>query len=426
MDTMNFSSQMPPNNYSKMNFFVNNSCSAILSDLLTPVMPGLLCADNRVSEMCFKHSIPQDTQHQETFYSKSASHPASRNTDNSYVHGLILPGLPDDVAKHCLALVPRSCCPPMGAVSKTWRYFIKSQEFLTIRRLAGVLEEWLYLLTVDVGGKGNHWEVLDPLGQKHCELPPMPGPVKTGFGLVVLNRKLLVIAGYSLENGNPCASEDVYQYDSYLNSWTKLAKMNLARYDFACAEVNGMVFAVGGYGVDGESLSCSEMYDPVSNKWTIIESLRRPRYGCFACGFAGKLYVMGGRSKFSIGNFKKVDVYNPEDHTWRELKNGCVMVTTHAMLGKELFCIEWKNQRKLAIFNPEEDSWKMVPIPVTGSTTIGFRLGILDGKLLLFSLEDVPGYKTLLYDPNALPGKEWQTSHIKPSGSCLCSVTIKA
>jgi hypothetical protein len=108
------------------------------------------------------------------------------------------------------------------------------------------------------------------------------------------------------------------------------------------------------------------------------------------------------------------------------MKNGRVMVTAHAVLGKKLFCMEWKNQRKLAIFSPEDNSWKMVPVPLTGSSSIGFRFGILDGKLLLFSQEMEPGYRTLLYDPDASPGSEWQTSEIKPSGWCLCSVTIKA
>lgn len=202
--------------------------------------------------------------------------------------------------------------------------------------------------------------------------------------------------------------------------------MNVARYDFACAEVNGVVYAVGGYGVDGVSLSSAEVYDPETNIWTLIESLRRPRWGCFAYGIEGKLYVMGGRSSFTIGNSRFVDVYNPKDRTWCEVKNGCVMVTAHAVLGKQLFCMEWKNQRKLAIFNPNDNSWKMIPVPLTGSSRVGFRFGILDDKLLLFSVEKEPGYCTLLYDPNAATGSEWQTSSIKPSGLCLCSVTIKA
>ncbi|KAJ0717723.1 putative kelch-type beta propeller [Helianthus annuus] len=82
--------------------------------------------------------------------------------------------------------------------------------------------------------------------------------------------------------------------------------MNVPRYDFACAEVNGVIYAVGGYGADGDSLSCAEMYNPETEKWTLIESLRRPRWGCFACGFEGKLYVMGGRSSFTIGNSRFV------------------------------------------------------------------------------------------------------------------------
>ncbi|KAG5233181.1 F-box/kelch-repeat protein [Salix suchowensis] len=338
----------------------------------------------------------------------------------------ILPGLPDDVAKYCLALVPRSHFPTMGSVCKKWRSFLKSKELITIRKLAGLLEEWLYVLTMDSDAKESHWEVLDCFGHKHQLLPPMPGPVKAEFGVVVLYGKLLVMAGYSVIDGTASASADVYEYDSCLNSWRKLASMNVARYEFACAEVNGKVYVVGGYGVDGDSLSSVEMYNPDTDKWILIESLRRPRRGCFAFGFGGKLYVMGGRSSFTIGNSKFVDVYNPEGRIWCEIKNGCVMVTAHAMLGKRLFCMEWKNQRKLAIFSPEDNSWKMVPVPLTGSSSIGFRFGILDGKLLLFSQEMEPGYRTLLYDPDASPGSEWQTSEIKPSGLCLCCVTIKA
>lgn len=385
-------------------------------------MPGLVSGKRRVTDlsMCFSDSLEQGT----LAHFKGASCLTSEIADD--FNSPILPGLPDDVSKYCLALVPRSNFPAMGGVCKRWRSFIRSKEFITVRKLAGMLEEWLYILTVDPEGNGSHWDVLDCFGQKHHELPSMPGPVKVGFGVVVLNGKLLVMAGYAMEDGSRTPSADVYQYDSCLNSWSKLANMKVARSDFACAEVNGMVYVVGGNAADGESLSCAEVYDPDTDKWTLIEGLRRPRWGCFAYGFEGKLYVMGGRSSFTIGNSRFVDVYNTERHTWCEMKNGCVMVTAHAVVGKKLFCIEWRNQRKLSIFNSEDNSWKIVPVPVTGSSSIRFQFGILDGKLLLFSLQEDPGYNTLLYDPNAASGSEWQTSSIKPSGLCLCSVTIEA
>lgn len=83
------------------------------------------------------------------------------------------------------------------------------------------------------------------------------------------------------------------------------------------------------------------------------------------------------------------------------MKNGCVMVTAHAVLEKKLFCMEWKNQRKLTIFDPVDNSWKTVAVPVTGSSKIGFCFGILGGKLLLFSLEVDPSYHMLTFDPDA-------------------------
>ncbi|PKA57739.1 F-box/kelch-repeat protein [Apostasia shenzhenica] len=340
----------------------------------------------------------------------------------------ILPGLPNDVAKFCLALVPRKYLPVMGSVCKRWRSFIQSKEFITIRKETGMIEEWLYFLTSDSQGMGSHWEMMSSLEGKSRMLPQMPGPVKTGFSVVVLGGKLLIIGGLSMDDCvQKNASADVYQYDSCLNRWSKLAKMHIARYDFACTEVGGLIYAVGGYGCDGESLSSAEVYDPDTNKWTLIESLRRPRYGCFACSFGGKLYVMGGRSSFIIGNSRFVDVYCPEERAWCEIKNrGCVMVTAHAVLGMQLFCMEWKDQRILSVFDPTDNSWRKVPVPLTGSSAIGFRFGILGGKLLLFSMEEDPGYRTLLYDPSAPAGSEWRTSSLKPSGLCLCTVTIKA
>ncbi|KAI6686683.1 hypothetical protein NL676_032596 [Syzygium grande] len=338
----------------------------------------------------------------------------------------IIPGLPDDVAKTCLALVPRREFPSMGLVCKKWRSFLGSKEFQLARKLGGTLEEWIFILTTDGRKKESHWEAIDSFGNKQWRLPSMPGPLKSGFGLAVVDGKLLIVGGYSVTGGSGTVSAEVYQYDSRLNSWSKLRNMNEARCNFACAEVNGMVYAVGGYGAEGNIIGSAEAYDPNTGKWTLIESLRLPRRGCFACGFEGKLYVMGGRSSFTIGSARSVCVYDPEKHMWRELKNGCVMVTAHAVLGMRLFCMEWKSQKKLSVFDPEGNSWNMVSLPPRRSSEAAFRLGTLNRKLLLFSAKEVAGYHTLSYDPNATPGSEWQVSKINPSGPCLYSVTIKA
>ncbi|KAK1294883.1 F-box/kelch-repeat protein [Acorus calamus] len=350
---------------------------------------------------------------------------------SSEVYRPILPGLPDDVAKYCLALVPRSDFPNLGAVCKRWRSFIESKECITIRKEAGKLEEWLYVLTNDAEGKGSHWEVLRTSGGKNHLVPPMPGPMKAGFGVVVFEGKILIFGGYLVDAEIGCVSADVHQYDSRLNRIKHLLNMERAS-QVECGPLRlrlrraqRLIYVVGGYGTDGERLSSVEAYDPNRNEWTFIEPLRRPRWGCFASAIQGKLFVMGGRSSFSIGNSRSVDIYDPALRSWSEVKKGCVMVTAHAVLRDRLFCMEWKNQRRLVVFDPVECEWKVVMVPLTGSSAIGFRFGVFGGKLLLFSLEEEPGYKTLVYDPDAGPGLEWRTSEIRPGGLCLYSVTIE-
>ena len=173
----------------------------------------------KLSSMSFSTLI---THENPPVYSKSN---LSRVADDN--DGSILPGLPDDVAKYCFALVPRRYLPAMGAVCKKWRSFLKTKEFITVRKLAGLLQEWLFVLTMDSGGKESQWKVLDCLGVKRQLLPPMPGPTKTGFGVVVLNGKLLVMAGYSVIDGTGSASADVYEYDSCLNRFVHCTSMGL-------------------------------------------------------------------------------------------------------------------------------------------------------------------------------------------------------
>ena len=193
-------------------------------------MPGFVSESKRFKEpvMSFSDSLKQDT----SICSKSYPSLTSQLSDD--FDSPILPGLPDDVAKHCLALVPRAYFPAMGGVCKKWRSFIQSKEFITVRKLAGVLEEWLYILTMDAGGKESHWEVLDCVGQKNRILPAMPGLAKSGFGVVALNGKLLVMAGYSVINGVVFASPDVYQYDSRLNRFVLVSLSGLEFSSLQC------------------------------------------------------------------------------------------------------------------------------------------------------------------------------------------------
>lgn len=172
-------------------------------------MPDLASVMKRVaeSEMCFSNAV----QHN----SKVSNWLNKQSPDDSFCP--IIPGLPDDVAIFCLALIPRKYLPVMASVCKRWRMFIQSKDFISVRKETGILEEWLYFLTSDLDGEGSHWEVMTSLEGKTWMLPPMPGSVKACFGTVVFDGKLLVIGGFFMDGGIQSASADVYQYDTRLN-----------------------------------------------------------------------------------------------------------------------------------------------------------------------------------------------------------------
>ncbi|KAK8962372.1 hypothetical protein KSP40_PGU000525 [Platanthera guangdongensis] len=133
--------------------------------------------------------------------------------------------------------------------------------------------------------------------------------------------------------------------------------------------------------MDRDGLSPAETV-PDKNEWTLIEKLRKPWGPCFACNYGGKLYVMSDHSSYGMDLCSHVDVYSPDGLSWCELR---------------------------------------------GISANHIRLGILDNKLLLFSLYDNGQYyRTMIYDPAAPPDSEWCWSPMRASGAYLYTVTIKA
>lgn len=342
------------------------------------------------------------------------------------MEGVLIPGLPNDIAKLCLALVPRLEFPAMSFVSRAWKALLQSKEFHIIRKEAGTLEEWLYALISDPRSQALQWQVLSLDCSHWKSLPPMPGPTKSGFGFVVIDGKLLVMGGSCQGSDGLEAVADVLKYDSALNRWSKVASMCAARYEFACTVLGGCVYVVGGRGASGKNLSSVEVYDPQKDEWVHVPSLNRARWGSIAFGIGGKVYVMGGRSSLTIGSSRCISLYDPSRQEWGEVKSGCVMVLAHTVLDKKVYCIEWKNERKLAVFEPAQNAWKNVPIPLTGSLSLGFSLGSFNGKILLFPRRTDLGCKTLVYDPNSSGGLDWQTSAVRPLGPCIFCATITA
>jgi N-acetylneuraminic acid mutarotase len=93
------------------------------------------------------------------------------------------------------------------------------------------------------------------------------------------------------------------------------AGMPTARWDLASCAVNGIIYAIGGWG-GGSTLSSVEAYDPGTNTWTKKADMPTARGGLSACEINGIIYVIGGWSSSNSSIVSTVEAYDPSTNTW--------------------------------------------------------------------------------------------------------------
>ncbi len=95
--------------------------------------------------------------------------------------------------------------------------------------------------------------------------------------------------------------------------WEEVANLNVARSRPGVTQLNGRVYAVGGY--NGSDYLCSvECYCPDTNQWMLIERMANPRNSPAVACFRGNLIVAGGYDGKNM--LDSVESYNPEQEGW--------------------------------------------------------------------------------------------------------------
>ncbi|MDP5275283.1 cadherin-like beta sandwich domain-containing protein [Chengkuizengella axinellae] len=156
------------------------------------------------------------------------------------------------------------------------------------------------------------------------EISTLPTP-RASVSIVELDGKIYVIGGYEI-NGNYLSTVEVY--DPSLNEWVKWesetgdkvdwAAMPTPRIRFGVAEVGGKIYAIGGEGISDQGttveLSTVEAYDPKSNTWETMEDMPDTRYGHGVIEVEGKIFAIGGSR--SSNQLDTVAVYDPDTDNW--------------------------------------------------------------------------------------------------------------
>jgi len=164
----------------------------------------------------------------------------------------------------------------------------------------------------------NSVEAYDTTTNTWSEKSPLPTPL-LGLRAGVVDDKIYTVGGGLCFSCQEVAVNTVYEYDPAADTWTSVAPMPTARLDLAVRVMNGLLYAVGGYG--GDNLTGAlEAYNPTTNTWATLAPMPTPRGGLAAGVVNGRLYAVGGDNGYT--DYAKNEIYNPTTNRW----------TTHAPL----------------------------------------------------------------------------------------------
>ena len=117
------------------------------------------------------------------------------------------------------------------------------------------------------------------------------------------------------------------RYDSQDKKWEELACINKERCDAFGAAMNGKIYIGGGtmtgWPLFGHNVHSScEVYNPATNEWQLMPSLKVPRCSASMVHFQMRLYVLGGTSVtdgYSHTRALTIEMFDSERNEWKEV-----------------------------------------------------------------------------------------------------------
>ncbi|XP_078502015.1 kelch-like protein 24 [Lissotriton helveticus] len=256
------------------------------------------------------------------------------------------------------------------------------------RRSTGTAE-----VIVTVGGEDDKVvlrsvESFDPVTNQWRSLSCLSFAVSK-HGLVV-SGSTLYLAGGEFPDGS--ASREMWRYDPCFDIWQEMAPMNVARSELGLAMLDGLVFAVGGW--EGHSrLDSVECYNPHTNTWHFVESMKMAVTSPAVVAHDGLLYVTGGAVLEDGDGMDLVQVYNPKVNVWTEVAPMRIARSGSAacvLRGKIYVIGGWhastENTDKVECYDPKSNTWSMCSPMKERRYRPG--VAVVDGKIFVLGGEE--------------------------------------
>ncbi|GAB6024625.1 hypothetical protein CHUAL_014257 [Chamberlinius hualienensis] len=138
---------------------------------------------------------------------------------------------------------------------------------------------------------------------------PYRAPVQKKYANIVAHRGLIYLIGGKVQL-KPSAT--VHAWDLKTRKTFLVKDMNVARCGIGVAELDGLIYVVGGYNKSGW-LRDVESYNPISDTWEMLSPLHEGKEGVGAVVVHNKLYAIGGVP------VPTTEMYDPITDQWTKL-----------------------------------------------------------------------------------------------------------
>lgn len=258
----------------------------------------------------------------------------------------LIPGLPDDLATHCLLRVSRRFHGLLRCVCRQWRDLLISPRFFDMRERQGLAQEWLYVMFRTSNGQ-YRWFAFEEEARLWLPLPPLPCHV-IGAACAVAAGRLFMIGGSLGET----ASRSVWAYNPRLNRWQMAAPMKAPREFAAAGVIEGRIYVLGGCypGSLAGTAAWAEVYDPLTNRWSSIPSPPERRYKWMHGNavLEGKLFAVA-----DMGGI----IFNPSSSTWNSISVNLDLGWKRRAAVVNNILFSCNNLGKILGYDLEQDQW---------------------------------------------------------------------
>ena len=237
-------------------------------------------------------------------------------------------------------------------------------------------------------GQSERWLSLAPLTEARQEV-----------GSAELNEMIYVVGGFRQDRGTAATVEI---YDPQSDTWSEIEPMPIAVNHPAAASVEGKLYVIGGYQGPGlrNPTDALQEYDPQQEQWVLKSPMPDARGGLAAAVISGKIYAVGGARGEAVGS---VAAYDPSTDSWTML---APLPTARDHLGViavdgKLYAIGGRNSGSFTLdvvesYDPLADRWEALPPMPTGRS--GHAVAVLGSCLYAMGGEGNPQTPDGMFD----------------------------